>query len=99
MITARPTAAPITMPATVSLESEWPAVEDLDSCADKTDCVDVEVSVGLSDEKLVGAVAWPELSPEEAMEEEEVKEGRLVVCAAPVIPEGRLVGIVVEGPE
>lgn len=64
MITARPTAAPITMPATVSLESEWPAVEDLDSCADKTDCVDVEVSVGSSDGKLVGAVAWPELSPE-----------------------------------
>lgn len=63
MITARPTATPTTIPATVSLKSEWPAV-DLDSCADKTDCVDLEVSVGLSDERLVGAVAWPELSSE-----------------------------------
>lgn len=63
VIMARPTAAPTTMPATVSLKIEWPAV-DLDSCADKTDCVDVQVPVGLSDERLVGAIAWPELSSE-----------------------------------
>ena len=36
------------------------------------------------------------------MEEEEVKEGRFVVCSAPVVPKPRLMGVVVgvvESPE
>ena len=93
VIRARPTAAPTTMPATVSLESEWPVVDWL-SCAGKTDSVDVERSVGSSDERLVDAIACPGLL-EYAMEEEEVKDGRLVLCSGPVVPEAKFVGAVV----
>ena len=59
---ARPTAAPTTMPATVSLDRQWLVVR-LDSLTGITDCVNVEVSIISSDVELVGATDLLELCP------------------------------------
>ena len=56
--------------------------------------MDVERSVGLSDERLVGATACPGLL-EYAMKEVEVKDGILVLFCCPVVPEATFVGAVV----
>lgn len=61
-MTARYTAAPTTMPTTAWLDTQWLVVK-LDSFADMTDYVNVEVSMISSDVELVGATDSFELCP------------------------------------